>query len=274
MPNRAAVAFIFARNASVPPASHRASSCAMLSAEGSKSATSACRSVSTSFAVTFTRERSAASCAGYAAASAEDTVIVGPSSPAASGWSDSTTYAVITLATLAIGAGRAAPDVPRLPTPTTSSAAWPWAGQGSTGGVPGITTDPGSVSATCGSGSGRASRYPAATLTAPSTATSTAATAGRTRPRPAGGPDPTGGARRGGGPPRGGRGGRGAPGAGGRRGVAPARTGGAGQRRRGPPRRGHRGVQGRGRGGRPDPAGRAAGPRPAARGRAARLRPG
>src|SRR5205823_3879190 len=79
--------------------------------------------------------RPAASVA-YAAASCAETVSAGPSSAGRSGWSRSTRYAVITLATLAMGTGRTAPEEPRLPSPATSTVAWPVAGQGSTGGVP------------------------------------------------------------------------------------------------------------------------------------------
>jgi hypothetical protein len=46
-----------------------------------------------------------------------------PLSPAASGCRSRVRYAVITLATLAIGTGVEVPEVPKLPTPWTSTAA-------------------------------------------------------------------------------------------------------------------------------------------------------
>ena len=64
MPSFAAAAFIRATNAAGVPASHRARICAMLSAEGSSRAVSACRSVSTSPAATRTRDWLAAAWAG------------------------------------------------------------------------------------------------------------------------------------------------------------------------------------------------------------------
>lgn len=51
-------------------------------------------------------------------------------SPDLIGWSRRIRYAVITLATLAIGAAFWAPDVPNEPMPWTSSAPWPEDGHG------------------------------------------------------------------------------------------------------------------------------------------------
>jgi hypothetical protein len=77
-------------------------------------------------------------------------------------------------ATLAIGAGCAAPDEPRPPIPTTSTAACPCAGHGSCGGVPGIVYRSGSVRVTTGSGSGWDSRIPPTIATLPSRITTAA----------------------------------------------------------------------------------------------------
>src|SRR6201999_2621455 len=100
-----------------PPASHRASIHAMLSADGSSSASSAWRSVRVSPAATGTSESPALACDGDAAASDAWTVISGPDPSAGSGWSSRITYAVISLATLAIGTGRLAPGPANTPRP-------------------------------------------------------------------------------------------------------------------------------------------------------------
>ena len=81
----------------------------MLSAEGSRSASSAWRSVSVSPAATLTSESPSASCDGYSAASDGWTVMSGPEPFAGRGWSRRMTYAVISLATLAMATGRVAP---------------------------------------------------------------------------------------------------------------------------------------------------------------------
>src|SRR6266496_364033 len=128
MPRRRAVAFIRAANAAWLPASHRASIQAMLSAEGSSSAVSAWRSVSLSPAATGTSESPSRACDGYAAASGGWTSISGPDPSAVRGWSCRITYAVITLATLAIGTGRVAPGPYTTPKPLTSAAEAPSAG--------------------------------------------------------------------------------------------------------------------------------------------------
>src|SRR6185312_6695138 len=99
MPRRRAVAFIRATNAAWLPASHRASIHATLSAEGSSSA------------------------------SDDWTAISGPDPPEGSGWSCRITYAVITLATLAIATGRVAPGPATTPKPLMSAAETPCAGQ-------------------------------------------------------------------------------------------------------------------------------------------------
>src|SRR2546429_1229624 len=130
MPRRRAVAFIRATNAAWLPASHRASIQAMLSADGSISASSAWRSVSISPARTGTSESPSRTCDGYAAASDGWTAISGPDPPPGRGWSCRTTYAVITLATLAIGTGRVAPGPATTPKPLISAAETPSAGHG------------------------------------------------------------------------------------------------------------------------------------------------
>src|SRR6476620_5885458 len=128
MPRRRAVAFIRATNPDWLPVSHRASIHAMLSAEGSSSASSAWRSVSLSPATTGTSESPSRTCDGYAAASDDWTAISGPDPPGGSGWSCRITYAVITLATLAIATGRVAPGPATTPKPLMSAAETPSAG--------------------------------------------------------------------------------------------------------------------------------------------------
>src|SRR5258707_2049143 len=154
MPRRRAVEFIRAANAARLPASHRASIQAMLSAEGSSSASSACRSVSLSPAATGTSESPSRACDEYAAASDGWTGISGPDSPEGSGWSCRTTYAVITLATLAIGTGRVAPGPATTPKPLMSAAETPSAGhetaasrsrRGAAVPAPGVTIPEGDV---------------------------------------------------------------------------------------------------------------------------------
>jgi hypothetical protein len=128
MPRVRAVAFIFAVNAAWLPASHRASIQAMLSADGSSSASSAWRSEIASPAATGTSESRSRACAGYVAASDGWTVISGPDPPAGRGWSCRITYAVISLATLAMGTGRVAPGPSATPMPLMSAVEVPSAG--------------------------------------------------------------------------------------------------------------------------------------------------
>src|SRR5436309_4645786 len=128
MPSRRAAAFIRATNSACLPPSHRARIQAILSAEGSSSAASAWRSVSLSPAATGTSESPSRTCDGYAAASDGWTAISGPDPPPGRGWSCRTTYAVITLATLAIGTGRVAPGPAATPRPLMSAAETPSAG--------------------------------------------------------------------------------------------------------------------------------------------------
>jgi hypothetical protein len=104
-----AAAFIRAANAAWLPASHRASIQAMLSADGNSSASSAWRSVIVSPAAIATSESPSATCDGYSAASDGSTVISGPDPFADRGWSCRITYAVISLATLAMGTCLSAP---------------------------------------------------------------------------------------------------------------------------------------------------------------------
>src|SRR6202035_674837 len=138
------------------PASHRASIQAMLSAEGSSSASSAWRSVSISPAATGTSESPSRACDGYAAASDGWTAITGPDPPAGSGWSCRITYAVITLATLATGTGRVEPGPATRPTPLMPAAETPSAGhetapsrswRGAAVPTPGVTVPRGDVGA-------------------------------------------------------------------------------------------------------------------------------
>src|SRR6478735_4900368 len=149
MPRRRAVAFIRATNAAWLPASHRARIHATLSAEGNSSASSAWRSVSLSPATTGTSESPSRTCDGYAAASDGLTAISGPDRPEGSGWSCRITYAVITLATLAIATGRVAPGPATTPKPLMSAAETPCAGQetaaGAAGTAVGVTVPEGGV---------------------------------------------------------------------------------------------------------------------------------
>src|ERR1700751_2050219 len=80
----------------------------------------------------------------------------GPDPFAGRGWSCRTTYAVITLATLAIGTGRVAPGPASTPTPLMSAAETPSAGhetaasrswRGSAVPAPGVTVPEGDVGA-------------------------------------------------------------------------------------------------------------------------------
>src|SRR5580698_10702844 len=81
----------------------------------------------------------------------------GPDPPAGSGWSSRTTYAVISLATLAMGTGRVAPGPASTPMPLMSAAETPSAGhetatgrpwRGAAGPACGITVpDPGVTAA-------------------------------------------------------------------------------------------------------------------------------
>src|ERR1700753_3817253 len=128
MARRRAAAFIRAANAAWLPASHRARIQAMLSADGRSSASSAWRSVSVSPATTGTSESPSRACDGYAAASDDWTAISGPDPPEGSGWSCRTTYAVISLATLAMGTGRVAPGAATTPMPLMSAAEVPSGG--------------------------------------------------------------------------------------------------------------------------------------------------
>src|SRR4029077_11807597 len=85
-------------------------------------------SVSLSPAVTGTSESPSRTCDGYAAASDDWTAISGPDPPPGRGWSCRTTYAVITLATLAIATGRVASGPATTPKPLMSAAETPSAG--------------------------------------------------------------------------------------------------------------------------------------------------
>ena len=85
IPSARACALIFVTNALTLPASQRASSIAMLSADGSISASRACRSVMTSPAATLALESPAATSASHSETSADVTVIDAPSASPASG---------------------------------------------------------------------------------------------------------------------------------------------------------------------------------------------
>src|SRR6266568_1763014 len=179
MPRRRTVAFIRATNAAWLPASHRASIQAMLSADGSSSASSAWRSVSISPAATGTSESPSRACDGYAAASHDWTAISGPDPPEGSGWSYRTTYAVITLATLAIGTGRVAPGPATTPKPLMSAAETPSAGHETAPGrswrgaavpAPGVTVPGGDVAGPEGDVLSSAMAKPARQASAASTA--------------------------------------------------------------------------------------------------------
>jgi hypothetical protein len=143
MPNLAAVWFISVTKAETEPASHLARTFATLPAEASSSASRASRSLSCSPALTFTTDWPSFTSLPYAAASAAVTVMVGPDSPSASGWCLRMRYAVIVLATLAIGSAvLVSPEVPSMPTPSTSTAACPMPGQTRAGDAPGMVKLP------------------------------------------------------------------------------------------------------------------------------------
>ena len=87
-----------------------------------------------------------------------------------------------------MGTGRTAPDVPKLPTPGTSTAAWPCAGQGSCTGVPGTVNaagidSRGAAAGTGVAGAGPVSRSPARIAAAPNRHTAAAAPSGQPRRR-------------------------------------------------------------------------------------------
>ena len=95
----------------------------MLFAEGNSSACSAWRSVIRSPAFTLSVDSPRATRCPSSATSAGVIVTTNPCSPGASGCSRRVRYAVMTFATLAIGTGVVLPDAPKLPTPSTSTAA-------------------------------------------------------------------------------------------------------------------------------------------------------
>ena len=117
-----------ATNCASEPASQRASTAAMLFAEGSSSACSACSSVSCSPSATETTDSSCRRRRSVSATTDALSVIVGPSSPARSGWSRRIRYAVITFATLAIGAACWFGPACSCDCPERTNAAWPCAG--------------------------------------------------------------------------------------------------------------------------------------------------
>src|ERR1700750_3268613 len=179
MPRRRAVAFIRATNAAWLPASHRASIHATLSAEGSSSASSAWRGVSLSPAHRGAGASPSRTCDGYAAASDDWTAISGPEPPEGSGWSCRITYAVITLATLAIATGRVAPGPATTPKPLMSAAETPCArqepppsrsGRGAAGTAVGVTVPEGGVAGSEGAVSSSARANPARQASAASRA--------------------------------------------------------------------------------------------------------
>lgn len=79
----------------------------------------------------------------------------GPSLPGCSGWSLSTTYAVMALATDPIGTGFCSPNRSIAPMPLTSIEPWPSAGHGSETLSPSNANVDLAVSASVGAGSGR-----------------------------------------------------------------------------------------------------------------------
>ena len=117
----------------------------MLFAEGSSSASSAWRSVSRSPDFTLSVDSSSATRSPSSVTSVGVIVTTNPCRPAASGCSSRVRYAVITFATLAIGTGVEDPEVPKPPTPSTSTAAWPSRGQAIAGALPASRTRAGSV---------------------------------------------------------------------------------------------------------------------------------
>src|ERR1700692_3809704 len=82
-------------------------------------------------------DSSRCSSAWYSAASSAVNAMVGPWVPAGTGWSRSTTTAVVSLVREAIGTGPSRPDWALNPIDGTTTAPWPLDGHGRAGGPPG-----------------------------------------------------------------------------------------------------------------------------------------
>src|SRR3974390_415142 len=133
----AASAFIRSTNAGSVPASHRARLEAPSLADWVRRASSISCSVRTSPTTIGTLDSSLWSSLSYSATSALVTVIEGPAAPAGSGWSRSTTRAVVILLSEATGTDGSGPDLVAYPSDGTATAACPTAGQGREGTPPG-----------------------------------------------------------------------------------------------------------------------------------------
>ncbi len=114
----------------------------------------------------------------YSATSAAVTVMDGPLAPGGTGWSFSTTRALVILVSEAMGTADSGPDCAAKPRAGTDTAPWPVVGQGRDGLAPGTTNDSGRPGVTTGRASGRLIRCaptrPAATSTRTTTAVTTA----------------------------------------------------------------------------------------------------
>src|ERR1700722_5035952 len=97
------------------------------------------------------------------------TVMVGPGWSILSGWSCSTTYAVISLVRLATGTGCSGPDATSTPMDGTATAACPIVGHGSVMGWVGTCPVRTTTGTTAGAGSGVFSRTPTNTPAATTT---------------------------------------------------------------------------------------------------------
>ncbi len=156
MPSDLAASFIFRTNAvsSSDPVSHRASSRATLLPDGIISIFSmSCRLY---FCPTRSPTMRDSSLAVPSSTVLASTVTVGPGSSRLIGCSRRITYAVMILATLAVGTGFCSPNVPMVPEPATMTAACPFSGHGMLNVPPPTVNDAAFVSTTrLGSGNGR-----------------------------------------------------------------------------------------------------------------------
>lgn len=122
MPSSLAVSFIFLTNASWEPESQRASSRAMLLADGIMRAAIASYSEIFSPSLTVSRVDSLSVELFFlpSVSAVLSTSIIAPCSPFFMGWSRRMMYAVIDLVTLAIGTGFCSPDWPSVPRPAAA----------------------------------------------------------------------------------------------------------------------------------------------------------
>ena len=173
IPSDAASAFILTTKAATLPASHTARVYARLLADWVSIPSSSWRSVSCSPRATSTVDSSLWASLAYSATSAGPMVTVGPGAPAATGWSRSTTTAVVILVSDATGTETSGPDEAANPSAGTSTAAWPFDGQGREGVVPGTARVEARDAWSTGLGSGRSIRRTARSVTPAATSRAT-----------------------------------------------------------------------------------------------------